>query len=195
MNSPRTPMPPQPSVDRRAKEAEAQALLNEAKSRSSDDLTSWYGAIMSGLGATTLWCVFVYWCVYGGRSPRDLHVGEWIVFATACVIFAVAAWALWSGFQIFHGWHLRKMTTSSGAAAKINPLRWTLDHQVACFVACALGAAVGLLCGLGLFLGQYRGVVAEQHIWYWAQNLASYWMAIGAIIGGLSFYLWRLIKE
>ena len=79
----------------------------------------------------------------------------------------------------------------------MNPLRWSLFHQIGWIVVTVLGAAIGLFFGLSRFqVAQWRDVLANA----WAGSAgaapnAALWpgVAIGALTAALAFYVGKLM--
>jgi hypothetical protein len=74
----------------------------------------------------------------------------------------------------------------------MNPLRWKHEHQVAWLVICVIGGIIGLLSAF----------FTENHAFYtriffsWLPEIYLYWPwpVFGAVIPGLAFYVYQLLR-
>lgn len=73
----------------------------------------------------------------------------------------------------------------------MNPFRWTLDQQIAFWLAVVSGAALGDVVGYFAYLST-SGILANS-FGSWVFYSGLWWAVIGGIIGaGVSRLLWRI---
>jgi hypothetical protein len=86
----------------------------------------------------------------------------------------------------------------------MNPSHWTREHQAALVIICVIGGIVGLLLAWfhsPFFRISQASVSGEwanptRVFFTWLPNVELYWPwpAFGAVIAGLAFYAFRLVK-
>jgi hypothetical protein len=86
----------------------------------------------------------------------------------------------------------------------MNPLRWKPEHQLAWLLICVIGGAVGLL--FSWFQSPFYRISASSMSGEWANparvffvwlpNIGLYWPwpLFGAVIPGLAFYVFQLLR-
>jgi hypothetical protein len=87
---------------------------------------------------------------------------------------------------------------------RMNPLRWRREHQLAWFLICVIGGIVGLLSAwfqspfYAISHASLSGEFANSTrvFFVWLPNVALYWPwpMFGAVISGLTFYVFQLLR-
>jgi hypothetical protein len=134
--------------------------------------------------ASTAWCLYVGFQVGTHRIAADW----WLLleFGVVPLISAMVAWR----------YAVANSPFLASEGSKVDPLYWNRDRQASLLAGAAVGSFGGAAFSLATLGASYSPGTAGLYIWVWMQHPAFYWpwLAMGAIIGGLTVYVAQLMR-